>query len=42
MESVYDLSPAALVVIGVKIEYVLNFAIVIKVNNVGIVAGGWC
>ena len=42
MESAYNLSTAALSVIGDKIEYVLNVSIVIKVNNVVIVAGGWC
>ena len=41
MESVYDLSTAAFVVIGGKIKNVLNFVIVTKVSNVGIVAGGW-
>jgi len=41
VESTYDLATAAFVVIGDKIEYVFNFVIVIKVNNVDIVAGGW-
>jgi len=40
--STSDLVIAVFVVSEGKVEDVFNFAIVIKVNNVGIINGGWC